>query len=974
MVALSGSMLRLHAAEGETFTGAAARSGTYKRPLLEVNGKRYELKASDKADASVAQMLARFSNSDTGTYVVKGTRAMVNRNDGIIIDSIAPVTTPLPNAGAAASATEAIQGHAPPVAAQTTPAVTSRAVTVGSDWYRVFDYDDLTTRNHSVVIPEGLKTVRGLLVNACHAGGDSRQDWTICEYYRQFMHLHGFAYVGCTGTAGSPNSVAKAPDTPAARHRGIFQAFEDSMQEIATASRHPELANAPYVGVGFSAGGGFAFYLMVFAPDKTIATVSYSAPYIFKRRLTSPPSAAVLNVPSICITGEWEHFNAPFAPDVDPSTGPARIDEVFLPYRPKGAEYAWLERQGLGHAYDENRQDVLGMAMLDAAVRARYPKDGDVTKGPVKLLPIDSSTGWIADNATWKSGLTKIYRASEFKGDFGHSSWLMNEDIAFIYRAYSTYDKPLTITSPGNCWPTVPALDPGASAPIVVDASNFSNWKTMAFYDGAERLAEITPGAATRFTATNLTAGYHVFSILATDYHGNVRTADPKMVVVRPPDKTPAFADAVTVVTTLPAQVGTNFKSNIDLSGAVGLKHVVSFNGGGFVVYDKATGKVIERLSQSEFWTKRVAAGHARDPEARYNDPKLIYDPLTDRWFATVAPQNISCLAVSTSGDPTKPWRGVILPLPTVDPGLTTGVDKNGLYVCAANGNPDSRQALDCLAIPIADATSADGPLLTHAQSFTKLPFMAYPAMDINPHKAPDAPAILLNNEFTGFAGSGKLYLSRITWSGNQASISEAQSIPLSRTYDTSRPECEQPGRAPKLRASSAVRTESIVVHGGSVFGCHAAKLDSKSHLGIVWYEVRIKDGALLQEGFIDDPRCDYLYPSLAVDRVGNLGIGCSRVSQTEYPSIYVMMRAATDPPDTMRPPVLVVPGTTAYAWGGGNPAWCHYSSTCIDPSEPDLLWTCQPFSAGRVDKEWCTTWVAFKLSTAALSVLDKDT
>jgi hypothetical protein len=350
------------------------------------------------------------------------------------------------------------------------------------------------------------------------------------------------------------------------------------------------------------------------------------------------------------------------------------------------------------------------------------------------------------------------------------------------------------------------------------------------------------------------------------------------------------------------------------------------------------------------------------DPDAQYNDPKLIYDPLSDRWFAIVAPHNISYLAVSTSGDPTGLWRGAILPLPTVDPGLTTGVDRNGLYVCAANGNPDPQKALDCLAIPIADATSADGPVLTRAQSFPNLHFMAYPAMDTNPNKAPDAPAILVNNEFRGFAGCGKLYLYKITWVGNKASISEALTIPLSRTYDASRPECEQPGAAPKLRASSAVRTESIVVHGGSVFGCHAAKLRPESRLGIVWYEVRIKDGALLQEGFVDDPECDYLYPSLALDRAGNLGIGCSRVSKTEYPSVYVMMRAATDPPNTMGRPALVVPGKTAYTWGAGNPAWCHYTSTCIDPSDPDLLWTCQPFSASTADKEWYTVWVSFRL------------
>jgi hypothetical protein len=47
-----------------------------------------------------------------------------------------------------------------------------------------------------------------------------------------------------------------------------------------------------------------------------------------------------------------------------------------------------------------------------------------VTKRPLKLVDIDPSTGWIADNTTWKSGLTKDYPASEFNGDLGHSSWL----------------------------------------------------------------------------------------------------------------------------------------------------------------------------------------------------------------------------------------------------------------------------------------------------------------------------------------------------------------------------------------------------------------------------------------------------------------------------------------------------------------------------------------------------------------------
>src|SRR5262249_61372599 len=78
VIVLVGSAVGLYAAESETCTGVAAASGTHKRPLLLVDGKRYELKASDKADASVTKMLAKFSKSDAGTDVVQGTRATVN--------------------------------------------------------------------------------------------------------------------------------------------------------------------------------------------------------------------------------------------------------------------------------------------------------------------------------------------------------------------------------------------------------------------------------------------------------------------------------------------------------------------------------------------------------------------------------------------------------------------------------------------------------------------------------------------------------------------------------------------------------------------------------------------------------------------------------------------------------------------------------------------------------------------------------
>jgi hypothetical protein len=156
-----------------------------------------------------------------------------------------------------------------------------------------------------------------------------------------------------------------------------------------------------------------------------------------------------------------------------------------------------------------------------------------------------------------------------------------------------------------------------------------------------------------------------------------------------------------------------------------------------------------------------------------------------------------------------------------------------------------------------------------------------------------------------------------------------------------------------------------VYAYRGSLFSCNEAKRTIDSRPGIFWCEVRAKDAALLQEGFIDSTDCDYLAPSLAVDSSGNVGLGCTRTSEKEFPSAVVMMRAAGDRVNTMRPPVLAAEGTGIFKSsrnGAYGIQWGNYNATCLDPSDPTTIWTSQEYAACDVVDRWTTCWVAFKL------------
>jgi hypothetical protein len=113
-----------------------------------------------------------------------------------------------------------------------------------------------------------------------------------------------------------------------------------------------------------------------------------------------------------------------------------------------------------------------------------------------------------------------------------------------------------------------------------------------------------------------------------------------------------AYAGEVEILATFPGASGPGPKDCPDNSGAVGPDHVVDFTNTDVVIHDKNTGKVVRRMTQTEFW-KAANPGFSLPV---LNDPRLLYDPLSGRWFAVIAElrkESVGYLAVSQSSDPT---------------------------------------------------------------------------------------------------------------------------------------------------------------------------------------------------------------------------------------------------------------------------------------------------------------------------------
>src|SRR5438067_1795922 len=181
-------------------------------------------------------------------------------------------------------------------------------------------------------------------------------------------------------------------------------------------------------------------------------------------------------------------------------------------------------------------------------------------------------------------------------------------------------------------------------------------------------------------------------------------------------------ADAAVVV-----EIGQNFTGSTygvdssltppDCNGAAGPDQFVELINGRFTVYAKTNGDHLLTMSSEDFW---AYSGVTFNAYVYPSDPRIIYDPSVQRWFASAVDVDFSAgngvsnrflLAISASADATGAWKGLAFAADPVTGYFadfpTLGLDGNGVYLAAFMFTSASANASDLgqtvVSIPKAD-------------------------------------------------------------------------------------------------------------------------------------------------------------------------------------------------------------------------------------------------------------------------------
>jgi hypothetical protein len=318
----------------------------------------------------------------------------------------------------------------------------------GAGSYLKIDYPASSTSNelqvavsYTLWIPDGVKTLRGIIVHQHGAGTTASIEGSTAAYD---LHWQALAKKwDCALWASSYHVLNEKIDiSPGASElwfdprRGSEKTFLRALGEFAAKSGHPEIDKVPWALWGHSGGGIWSDVMTTLHPDRVIAVWMRSGSALMF--LTHPEfarpevPAALYAIPMMTNPGVKEkpklNFDAPDnRTEAEKMKGPWLGNiATFKEYRAKGGLIGFAPDPRTGHECGDSR--YLAIPFLDACLAMRLPDKGSKDQ---KLKPMDTSKAWLAplfgDEAK---------PAAEFKGNPVEAVWLPNGTVAKAWMEY----------------------------------------------------------------------------------------------------------------------------------------------------------------------------------------------------------------------------------------------------------------------------------------------------------------------------------------------------------------------------------------------------------------------------------------------------------------------------------------------------------------------------------------------------------
>jgi hypothetical protein len=416
-----------------------------------------------------------------------------------------------------------------------------------------------------------------------------------------------------------------------------------------------------------------------------------------------------------------------------------------------------------------------------------------------------------------------------------------------------------------------------------------------------------------------------------------------------------------------------------DDNGAVGPIHYVEFINGMFAVYSKTNGRQLELKTDIDFWG---AAGVGIDTSAwTVSDPRVIYDPASQRWFASqidideltqilymMLGANHFLLAVSETADPTGPWHGTSFDSDPVNGNFadfpTLGLDSRGVYLSGdmydgiSDPNAPTPLGPTLVSFPKAD-------LLLPTPNFTNQTWFGI--MDYAARGDVLQPAITSDGSNTGavlavidIGNTTSPYSNLVSFAVQNAggpgpaTLGPATFVPITPYMVPTNAAVGaplftalQPDGTSDLQANDARLAAKVYTAGGVEYAVHNTLYNGR--IAIRWYRLRASDNMLLESGTIAETNLDLFFPSIAANGQGTVLICFNASGSNTTVSAYAMAGLTMNGVTTFGNRILLKAGSISYhgddeALGYPTSRWGDYSTTSVDPVDPTRFWTIQQF------------------------------